>query len=206
MQFPATISVVRNGGVKDFVDICFLPGISAKIRDGWMKQVLNSPESLHVVTNPRDSQRYLIGKKIDIENYTIDDLHKVSGKETCDAKSAKQFYTVGDIWKMIISCAHKTGEPGVAFMDRINRDNPVPSLGTIEATNPCGEQPLQDYEACTLGSINLTKFVKQQDGVMEIDWEFFTHVRIWFDQRQYGTDSLLNMDSLWIAEWGLVSE
>jgi ribonucleoside-diphosphate reductase alpha chain len=63
--------------------------------------------------------------------------------------------------------AWKTGDPGLIFLDEINRHNPTPALGEIEATNPCGEVPLLPFESCILGSINLSKMIK--DG--EIDWE-----------------------------------
>jgi ribonucleoside-diphosphate reductase alpha chain len=71
-----------------------------------------------------------------------------------------------DIWDAIIDGAYRNGEPGVIFLDVINRANPTPHLGEFEATNPCGETPLLPYEACVLGSINLSKMV--QNGA--IDW------------------------------------
>jgi ribonucleoside-diphosphate reductase alpha chain len=72
-----------------------------------------------------------------------------------------------EIWDLIASMAWKTGDPGVIFIDRINTLNPTPAAGAMEATNPCGEQPLLPYESCNLGSVNLSRFVA--DG--RIDWD-----------------------------------
>ncbi len=144
--------------------------ISVKITDEWMRQLLRSGSALHIVKNPRTQQRYLLPRQIDITSYTINDLHKLTGKGAPASGQRGKFYTVGDIWKIIVDCAHKTGEPGVVFIARINRDNTTPSLGKIEATNPCGEQPLLPYEACTLGSINLARFVTCVDGKADVDW------------------------------------
>ena len=77
-----------------------------------------------------------------------------------------------DVFQKIVHGAWKTGEPGVYFIDRANAYNPVPHLGSYEATNPCGEQPLLPYDVCNLGSIDVGRCVK--DGA--VDWERLTTV------------------------------
>lgn len=74
-----------------------------------------------------------------------------------------------DLWNQIVENAWSTGDPGLIFLDTINYSNPTPAIGKISSTNPCGEVPLLDYEACNLGSIDVSKFLKE--GAAAIDWK-----------------------------------
>lgn len=111
--------------------------LSVAITDDFMRQVLESPDQEHMVRNPRGGAWKPLRKEQD------------------------GVWKVGEVFDLIVKHAWETGEPGVIFIDRINVANPTPQLGGIEATNPCGEQPLLPYESCNLGSINLSKFITQ---------------------------------------------
>lgn len=99
------------------------------------------------------------------ENYEIFNPYTQSVE---GEKSATQ------IMDMIVESAWAIGDPGIVFIDRINELNPTRELGEIRATNPCGEQPLHDYESCNLGSINLSNF--WNDEKKEFEWDRFAEI------------------------------
>ncbi len=99
------------------------------------------------------------------EDYNLIDPRTKEATGTLNARA---------VYDKIVDAAWHNGEPGIIFLDRLNRDNVVPAQGEIESTNPCGEQPLLPYESCNLGSINLVKMLKEIDSGYEIDWELLS--------------------------------
>ncbi len=87
-----------------------------------------------------------------------------------------------DVFASLVDKAWKSGDPGIIFLDRINKDNPTPKQGEIESTNPCGEQPLLPYEACNLGSINLAKFydTNEKDSINWNELKETIHLAVHF--------------------------
>jgi len=107
---------------------------------------------------------------------TDDFMAKIENNENYDlidpyTKKVTKQLNAKEIFDLIVKMAHKNGEPGVIFIDRMNEFNPTPKLGLYESTNPCGEQVLLPYESCNLGSINLFRMLKEKDDSYEIDWD-----------------------------------
>ncbi len=123
--------------------------LSVSVTEPYMKTLKETPDAQHMVTNPRTGESYPLKHK--------------------DKKDA--YWTVKELFDLIVNHAWSTGEPGIIFIDRINRDNPTPQLGRITATNPCGEQPLLPYEACNLGSINVGMFVGYKNNKPYYDFK-----------------------------------
>ena len=96
------------------------------------------------------------------EDYDLIDPHTQKSVQRLNTKK---------VFELIVKQAHKNGEPGIIYIDRMNEFNPTPKLGVYESTNPCGEQILLPYESCDLGSINLAQICKKIGSRYEIDWQ-----------------------------------
>ncbi len=132
--------------------------ISVSVTDRFLAELKADPDTVHQVQNPRSKQWKNLERR-DAEGNTNGEL-----------------VTVGELWDMILDHAHASGEPGIIFIDRVNERNPIKNVGLIEATNPCGEQPLHPYDSCNLGSINLGVLIKGEGANAKFDWDHFKDI------------------------------
>src|SRR5882762_423706 len=154
--YDASTDVVKQGGTRRGANMGIL-----RVDHPDVLEFISCKDDLTQVTNFNISVAAMNASVTATETLKSYDLiHPKTGKVAgqLDAR---------EVFRKIIHGAWKTGEPGVFFIDRANQYNPVPRLGSYEATNPCGEQPLLPYDVCNLGSINVGLFVK--DGA--VDWE-----------------------------------
>jgi ribonucleoside-diphosphate reductase alpha chain len=154
--FDASTDVVKQGGTRRGANMGIL-----RVDHPDILEFISCKDDTTKITNFNISVAVTDAFMAAVESDGLYDLiHPKTGQVTGQLRAR-------EVWELIIHGAWKTGEPGVFFVDKANYYNPVPHLGSYEATNPCGEQPLLPYDVCNLGSINLGVFVKNGS----IDWD-----------------------------------
>ncbi len=136
---------------------------------------IDHPDILDFINAKTDEQRL---SNFNISAAVTDEfMHKARRNERYDLINPRSKEVWGrlnaeKVFGLIVKRAWETGDPGVIFIDRINKKNPTPNVGEIEATNPCGELPLLPYESCNLASINVSRMLEEKDdGQWGIDWD-----------------------------------
>ena len=158
--FDTATDVVKQGGTRR--------GANMGILD------VTHPDIIRFIRSKEDGQT-LVNFNISV-GVNADFMEKVKRGEDYDLVNPRTGKVTGrqnarEVFDLLAEMAWKTGDPGLVFLDVINRDNPNPQLGKIESTNPCGEQPLLPHESCNLASINLARMVRFAEGDVEVDWE-----------------------------------
>lgn len=158
--FNASTEVIKQGGKRRGANLGVLR--------------IDHPDILEFIAAKRDTGRLTnFNVSVGITDQFMEallgdrDFALISPRTGGTARAYKASY----LWDEIVASAHATGEPGILFLDTMNRANPTPQLGNYATSNPCGEVPLLHYEACNLGSINLANFVMHDPvSPSEVNW------------------------------------
>ncbi|MEX2565450.1 MAG: adenosylcobalamin-dependent ribonucleoside-diphosphate reductase, partial [Cyclobacteriaceae bacterium] len=175
---PVCTSGGYSSGPVSFIKI--FNAVTAHVKQGGKRRGANM--GILNVNHP-DIEEFIAAKreKNTLQNFNISVgisdafMKSVYGNDSWDLihpNNRKVIKTLdsGKLWNQIVQNAWLHGDPGLIFLGTINANNPTPTLGEIEATNPCGEVPLMPYESCSLGSINLSKLTNGKNGVTSVDW------------------------------------
>lgn len=154
--FDVTTEVLKQGGKRRGANMGILNCDHPDIIDFiTAKSKEDTLQNFNISINATDNFMNAVLKEQEYELINPHTKHKI---KKINAK---------EIFELIVANAWRTGDPGLVFIDEINRKNPTSAIGKIETTNPCGEQPLHPYESCNLGSINLTNMLKNG----KLDWD-----------------------------------
>ena len=158
--FDTTTDVIKQGGMRRGANMAIL-----NVEHPDILRFIEAKDKPEALTNFNLSVAVTDGFMKAAEKGSTYNLMNPRTGDVVDKLNAR------DVFDKIVDMAWRTGDPGIVFIDEINRHNPTPQLGKIESTNPCGEQPLLPFESCNLGSLNLSKMVANKNGQSYIDYD-----------------------------------